>query len=400
MRIPEGLASLVDYGIIERVLRPLMSGKEAQIYLVHSGGEERVAKVYKEAQKRSFKQRAEYTEGRKVRNSRDQRAMSRGSRYGRSQDEAAWRATEVEVIYRLQAAGVRVPVPHHFIDGVLVMELIKDEDGLPAPRLGDLSELSRDEARGIFDELLAHVVRMLAAGVVHGDLSDFNVLMSADGPVVIDFPQAIDASSNQNARKLLIRDVDNLHRFLERFTGAGKRPPFAQEMWELFERGNLTADAKLTGRHRASERKADVKDVLGLIGDAERDERRKREALGQRMPDGRAREAEPVEQAPAASPRVGRRTMIEIAPPKAPEPAAGERTRKRRRRRSGAGGGSGGNQGAGQGEQRPARASRDGRPPAPQAQPQPREGASPSEGGPPRRRRRRRPRSPKPGSGS
>lgn len=282
MRIPSSLASLSEYGIIEEVLRPLMSGKEAQIYSVRSGGEYRVAKVYKEAQNRTFKNRAEYTEGRKVRNTRDQRAMNTRSRHGRAQAEAAWRTTEVDVIYRLREAGVRVPQPYHFIDGVLVMEMITDEHGDPAPRLGDVA-LEREAAQAVFDCLLAEVVRMLAAGVVHGDLSDFNVLMGKDGPVIIDFPQAVDASSNQNARKLLLRDVDNLHRFMARFVPERRALPYAQEMWSLYERGLLTPDTKLTGRHQASDKKVSTDDVLGLIGDAARDERRRREQLGLSM---------------------------------------------------------------------------------------------------------------------
>jgi RIO kinase 1 len=190
-----------------------MSGKEAEVFLVHAGGQLRVAKVYKAAQNRTFKNRASYTEGRKVRNSRDQRAIDKRSRHGRAQDEAAWRSTEVDVIYRLQEAGVRVPVPHHFIDGVLVMEMVADAHGEPAPRLAEVS-LDRGQAIRVFERLLGEVVRMLCAGIVHGDLSEFNVLMSADGPVVIDFPQSVDAAGNQNARKLLLRDVENLKRFL------------------------------------------------------------------------------------------------------------------------------------------------------------------------------------------
>jgi len=312
MRIPDSLASLADYGIIEEVLRPLMSGKEAQIYLVISGGQQRVAKVYKEAQNRTFKNRAEYTEGRKVRNSRDQRAMGKNSRHGRAQAEAAWRTTEVEMIYRLRDAGVRVPTPYHFIDSVLVMEMITDAEGNPAPRLGDL-DLTIEEAQVIFDRLLSEVVRMLAAGVVHGDLSDFNVLMGTDGPVVIDFPQAVDASSNQNARKLLIRDVDNLHRFMTRFNPEWKALPYAQEMWQLYERSMLAPDTKLFGRHQASERKANTKAVLDLIGDAAHDERRRRESLGlgmrgaptlprqdrERAPEGRMRTNDAATATPA-----------------------------------------------------------------------------------------------------
>ncbi len=279
MRIPESLVSLADQGIVQEVVRPLMSGKEAEVFLVVSGGELRVAKVYKEAQNRSFKNRAEYTEGRKVRNSRDQRAIEKRSRHGRAQDEAAWRSTEVDMIYRLRDAGVRVPTPHHFVDGVLIMELVVDADGNPAPRLGEVS-LALDEATTIFDQLLGEVVRMLCAGVVHGDLSDFNVLMGATGPVVIDFPQAVDASSNQNARTLLIRDVGNLQRFLARYPGARAARPHAEEMWELYAQSLLTPETKLRGEYRASKKRADTAAVLELIGDADHDERRRRQAMG------------------------------------------------------------------------------------------------------------------------
>jgi RIO kinase 1 len=282
MRIPESLSSLVDSGIIEAVLRPLMSGKEAQIYLLRSGGELRVAKVYKAAQDRSFRQRAEYTEGRTVRNTRDQRAMSKRTRHGREQDEIAWRATEVDMIYRLHAAGVRVPTPYHFIDGVFIMELIVDSDGDPASRLGDV-ELDRESALVIYDQLLRYVVQMLCADVVHGDLSDFNVLLAPEGPVIIDFPQAVNAAGNQNARKLLVRDVDNLHRFLARYVPEKKALPYAEEMWQLYQRGELTPDVRLTGRYRAAEHKVDTGLVLDLIADAERDERRRRSSLGLSM---------------------------------------------------------------------------------------------------------------------
>jgi len=285
MRIPDRLASLVDEGIIEEVLRPLMSGKEAQVYLVLSGGEQRVAKVYKEAQDRTFKQRAEYTEGRAVRNTRDQRAIGKRTRYGRAQDEAAWQTAEVDMMYRLSAAGVRVPKPHHFIDGVLVMELITDAQGNPAPRVGEAA-LDRERVIPLFDRLLAEVVRMLAAGVVHGDLSEFNVLLGSEGPVVIDFPQAVNASGNQNARRILLRDVDNLQRFLMKFAPERRPLPYAQEMWQLFMAGELTPDTQLTGRFRASEKQADTAGLLALVADVERDERKRREQLGQPMRGG------------------------------------------------------------------------------------------------------------------
>jgi RIO kinase 1 len=281
MRIPDSLATLHDYGIVNEVLRPLMSGKEAQIYLVTSGGKLCVAKIYKEAQNRSFKHRADYTEGRKVRNTRDQRAIDKRSKHGREQEEAAWRSTEVDVIYRLHAGGVRVPAPYHFVEGVLVMELVADADGNPAPRLGDIP-FEPEEATRIYHHLLREVVRMLCAGIVHGDLSDFNVLVGADGPVVIDFPQAVDTAHNQGARSLLIRDVDNLHRFLTRFVPNARRLPYAEEMWDLHQNNALTPDTQLTGRYRSAQRQANTNDVLNLIRDANHDERKRRDALGLR----------------------------------------------------------------------------------------------------------------------
>lgn len=282
MRIPDSLASLVDHGILEQVLRPLMSGKEAQVYLVVSNGEVRVAKVYKEAQNRTFQNRAEYTEGRKVRSSRDQRAMQSRSRYGRAQDEAAWRSAEVDMIYRLASAGVRVPAPYHFIDGVLIMELVKDAEGNPAPRLGDLV-FTQEEARAIFDQLIGETVRMLCAGVVHGDLSDFNVLMGEHGPVIIDFPQAVNASGNQNARRILLRDVANLQRFLQRHAPDATPTHYGEEMWQLYERNALSPDTRLTGRYKAPTAKVSADAVLSLVKDAEREERRRREGLHRAM---------------------------------------------------------------------------------------------------------------------
>ena len=278
MRIPTSLDPLVDMGLIREVVRPLMSGKEAQLYLVVSGGRECVAKVYKEAGVRSFKQRADYTDGRKVRNSRDRRAMTKRTRHGRAEEEAAWRSAEVDAIYKLRHAGVRVPEPYNYIEGVLLMEMITDAQGRPASRLGDLT-FSREQAADIFDHVLQEVVRMLCAGVVHGDLSDFNILMGADGPVIIDFPQAVDPSSNSGARRLLLRDVDNLHRFARRF-GPHRAPPYAEEMWQLFERGELTPQTRLSGQFRDRRAKTDTSEVLGLIAEADKDERRRRAATG------------------------------------------------------------------------------------------------------------------------
>ncbi len=279
MKMPSGLKSLLEQGIVSEVVRPLMSGKEAQVYLVISEGELRVAKVYKDAQHRSFKHRADYTEGRRGKSSRDQRAIAKGSKHGKEQEELAWRSAEVDMIYRLRAAGVRVPEPYHFVDGVLVMELVKDEDGNPAPRLGDV-ELEAGPALAIFQTLLREVVRMLCAGVVHGDLSDFNVLMGATGPVVIDFPQSFDAAQNQSAKEILIRDVANLERFAIGHGNVDLPQRHAHEMWDLYARGDLKPDTLLTGRHRPSERRVDLRGLLQELADDEDDARRRRPSAG------------------------------------------------------------------------------------------------------------------------
>ncbi len=279
MRIPQSLIGLADQGVIDEVVRPLMSGKEAQVYLVIASGERRVAKVYKEADHRSFKHRADYVEGRRVRNSRSQRAMAKRSRFGRGEIEAAWRNAEVDIIHQLHAAGVRVPVPYDFVDGVLVMELVQGADGEPAPRLVDVN-LHPDEARDLFHRLLREVVRMLCVGVVHGDLSDFNVLLTPDEPVIIDFPQAVDPAHNRNARRLLIRDVDNLSQFLGRFVPDLKKRKYGQEMWSLYERGKLEPDTQLTGRFRPSNKPVNTMSLLEEIEAVEREARQRREALG------------------------------------------------------------------------------------------------------------------------
>jgi RIO kinase 1 len=207
--------------------------------------------------------------------------MAKRTKHGREQEEAAWRSTEVDVIYRLHAGGVRVPKPYHFIDGVLVMELIADADGNPAPRLGDLS-FEPEAATAIYERLIREVIRMLCTGIVHGDLSDFNVLLGADGPVIIDFPQSVDTAHNNNARQLLLRDVDNMYRFLKRFVPNAHRLPYAEEMWDLHQNNALTPDTQLAGRYRAAQRHANIGNVLNIIHDANYDERKRRDALGLR----------------------------------------------------------------------------------------------------------------------
>ena len=280
MKMPESLAAAVDCGVIQEFIRPLMSGKEAHVYLVVSAGVQCVAKVYKEASQRTFKHRSEYTEGRRTRNSRDQRAVSKRSRHGRSRDESGWRGTEVDTMQRLQDVGVRVPALINFVDGVVVMELVVDAEGNPAPRLGDLSFEAR-EAREIYQQLLREVIRMLSAGVIHGDLSEFNVLMGEHGPVVIDFPQSINAAHSQSARKFLLRDVANLHRFVDRHASGQPTLPYGEEMWSLYEAGRLEADSELRGDYRALEANADTSEVLALIEDADREESDRREARGE-----------------------------------------------------------------------------------------------------------------------
>lgn len=306
MRSADRLDNLLDEGVIETVFRPLMSGKEADVFLVSFDGLPAVAKVYKEAQQRSFKHRAAYTEGRKVRNTRQQRAMDKRSSYGKEEEEEAWRNAEVDAIYRLRAADVRVPTPYEFVDGVLIMELITGPDGEPAPRLFDVA-FSPNEAEDLFHVLLREVVKMLCAGVVHGDLSDFNILLGAHGPVIIDFPQATDPAHNTNARKLLLRDVRNLTQFLSRHAPALKGKAFGEEMWSLYERNQLTPETRLTGRAPNANRRVDTHAVLEEIAAAVREENARRAALG--LPPPRpARAPRFVEPQPptrsAASPKV------------------------------------------------------------------------------------------------
>jgi len=267
MKTPKRLQSLVDEGLIDAVQRQLMSGKEAMVFVVRCGDETRCAKVYKDATQRSFRQAVDYTENRKVKNSRDQRAMAKGTRFGREQQEAAWQSAEVDALYRLAAAGVRVPRPHLFHDGVLLMELVADADGAAAPRLNDC-EFTPEQARAHHAALLGEVVRMLCAGVVHGDLSEFNILLAADGPVIIDLPQAVDAAGNNHARRMLLRDVDNLRDFFGRFAPELLGSAYGAEIWGLYQRGLLRPEAALTGRVAADTRPVDLHGVLREIDDA------------------------------------------------------------------------------------------------------------------------------------
>ena len=267
MKSPKRLQSLIDEGLIDTVVRQLMSGKEAMVYVVRCGEETRCAKVYKEATQRSFRQAVDYTENRKVKNTRQARAMAKGTRFGRQAQEAAWQSAEVDALYRLAAAGVRVPKPHNFHEGVLLMELVTDAHGDAAPRLNDVA-FAPDEARTHHQALLREVVRMLCAGVVHGDLSEFNILLAADGPVIIDLPQAVDAAGNNHAQRMLLRDVDNLRGFFGGFAPELLRTEFGAEIWDLYERGSLHTEAVLTGRFERKTGPADVGSVLREIDDA------------------------------------------------------------------------------------------------------------------------------------
>lgn len=270
MRMPPRLEPLLETGIIDSVIRPLMSGKEAQVYLVEAGGQLRVAKVYKSSNERTFRNRSEYTEGRAVRNSRDQRAMGKRSQHGRSRDEETWKAAEAEMIYKLAEAGVRVPAPYAFVDGVLVMECIEGPDGGPAPRLAECT-FEPDHAREIFDRVMREIVLMLCADVVHGDLSAYNILLDANGPVIIDFPQAINAASNRNAKTILLRDVANMTSHFLRGRPAHELR-YGHEMWAPYERGELRPDLALTGRFRLPQHEVDAERLLQQMLEIEEDE--------------------------------------------------------------------------------------------------------------------------------
>jgi RIO kinase 1 len=280
MKTPPRLLPLLEDGLIDEVICQLMSGKEAQVYIVMSGGVRRCAKVFKEANQRSFKQAVQYQEGRSVRNSRRERAMSKKTKYGQKEQESAWLNAEVDALRKLASAGVRVPEPLTFVDGVLLMELITDDEGLTAPRLGDL-ELTAEVARTYHAQIISEVVRMLCAGLVHGDLSPFNVLIDANGPVIIDLPQAVNASGNNSAHMMLERDVSNMRLFFGRFAPELLETDYGNEIWSLYEDGNLQEDSKLTGSFQQDDTIADLAQLMAVIEAAkdEEEERLARAAL-------------------------------------------------------------------------------------------------------------------------
>ena len=267
MRTPEALQVLIDDGVIDEVLRPLKSGKEAAVYVVRCGDEVRCAKVYKDMAQRSFQKRVQYQEGRKSRGSREARAMGKATNFGRKQQEEAWKNAEVDALYQLREAGVRVPEPHGFFHGVLVMELVTDAEGYSAPRLGEVV-LAPDTAREYHAMLVRDVVRMLCCGLIHGDLSAYNVLVGPEGPVVIDFPQVVSAAGNNNARTMLLRDVNNLTATLGEFAPELLDTWYGEEMWSLFEAGELRPDTALTGEWTPDESEVDLDSVRQAINDA------------------------------------------------------------------------------------------------------------------------------------
>jgi RIO kinase 1 len=267
MKTPAGLQPLIDDGVIDEVLRSLKSGKEATVYVVRTGSQVRCAKVYRDMGQRSFQRRAQYQEGRKVRGSRQARAMSKSTRFGRKEQESAWKNAEVDALYQLAAADVRVPKPYGYFNDVLIMELVTDGAGNPAPRLGEV-DLSPELAREYHQFLVLQIVRMLSLGLIHGDLSEFNVLVGPDGPVIIDLPQAVNAAGNNNAFAMLERDVNNIRNTLGRFAPELLKTEFAREMWSLFEQGELRADSTLTGLFARDESQTDPDSVLAVIEDA------------------------------------------------------------------------------------------------------------------------------------
>ncbi|MBB3168648.1 PA4780 family RIO1-like protein kinase [Simiduia aestuariiviva] len=271
MKVPKRLQPLVADGVIDEVIYPLMSGKEAQVFVVRVGDQYLCAKVYKESKQRSFKQAAVYQEGRGTRNSRRARAMQKKSKFGQKESEQAWLSAEVDALYRLAEAEVRVPTPHGFVDGVLLMDLITDEHGDPAPRLDDV-EFDVETAAEFHRIMMQEIVRMLCAGLVHGDLSPFNVLVEPEGPVIIDLPQAVNAAGNNSAKMMLVRDINNMTRFFGQFDTRLLTTHYAEEIWHLYERGDLHPDSTLTGESDQVAVETDIATMLRIIEDAREEE--------------------------------------------------------------------------------------------------------------------------------
>jgi RIO kinase 1 len=278
MKTPAGLQPLIEDGVIDEVIRSLKSGKEATVYVVRTGTQLRCAKVYRDMAQRSFQKRAQYQEGRKVRGSRQARAMNKSTRFGRKEQEAAWKNAEVDALYQLVAAGVCVPQPYGYFNDTLIMELVTDAEGNPAPRLGEV-DLTPETAREYHRFLIRQIARMLSIGLIHGDLSEFNVLVGPDGPVIIDLPQVVNAAGNNGAFAMLERDVSNIRNTLGRFAPELLETEFAREMWSLFEQGELNTDSELTGVFARDEAQVDTGNVLAVIDDA------REEAMRRELPD-------------------------------------------------------------------------------------------------------------------
>ena len=287
MKTPKRIAPLVEDGLVDEVIRQLMSGKEATVYVVRCGDEIRCAKVYKEADKRSFRQSVDYTEGRKVKNSRRARAMEKGTNYGRKAQEEAWQGAGGEALYRLAAAGVRVPKPYNFHEGVLLMELLTDGEGNAAPRLNDLA-FTEELALEYHRILIAQMVRMLCAGVIHGDLSEYNILVDGNGPVIIDLPQAIDAAANNHACQMLLRDVQNLASYFGQFAPELLATDYGNEIWALYQSSQLHPDIVLTGRFERDEKPVDLNSVMREINDTLKEEEARQMAIAIRLSRERA----------------------------------------------------------------------------------------------------------------
>ncbi len=342
MRIPPRLIPLVEDGTIDEVVAQVRSGKEADVFVVRMGDQVRCAKVYKEANNRSFRQAVQYQEGRGVKNSRTSRAMASRSRYGQKQAESSWITAEVDALNKLSAAGIRVPKPYGFFEGVLIMELVTDEDGEPAPRLDDVS-LTPETALLYHEELIAQVVKMLCMGIIHGDLSEFNVLVDAEGPVIIDLPQAVNAVGNNSAAMMFARDVDNLARYFGRFEPGILQLKYAKEIWSLFEKGKLTPDIELTGEYHEPKNTADVHGVLASITDARKEHemrlaKKEADREAKRSPE-EPRPAAPLARPPRPAAKPSPQPAPKPAPPKAqeqkpaqdPKPAWGRRSAPRRK---------------------------------------------------------------------
>jgi RIO kinase 1 len=354
------LAPLLADGVIDEIVSRLKGGKEADVWLVRAGGQTVAAKVYKARQTRSFKNDAAYKEGRKVRNTRTQRAMDRGSRFGQAAAEDAWKEKESDALFRLHAAGVRVPRPVLFHEGVLLMEVVVDAQGHPALRLVD-APIAREQAAGIYADLRTQAVKMLACGLIHGDLSPYNVLLGAHGPVVIDLPQVVDAAHNSQAEKFFLRDLDSIRRFCASHDPALGGQGDGREIWQAYVRRELTADFVPTGRApepRRAERAAGGHRPQAPRGGPprphggghaqkaqrrpeQRPERKPERPAGPRRPEQRGpRNAPPpvvvrVDRLPHGRPGAGR--PPEVATARA-DGAPGRR-RRRRRRRGGRGSG-------------------------------------------------------------